>query len=84
VIECKQGERKHAIAEEYLARHPGKPGLFLILMGKAPAPVWETTGQHHLEGKKPRPYVNHYSFPLGDPEWGSRSPGIHPFRRKSS
>ena len=30
VIECKRGERKHQIGEEYLACHTGKPGLFLI------------------------------------------------------
>ena len=70
VIECKRGERKHAIAEEYLARHTGNPGLFLVLISKAPAPVWEATGKHHLERKKPMPYVNHYSFHIWDPEWG--------------
>ena len=70
VIECKRGERKHEIAEEYLARHPGRPGLFLILIGKAQAPVWEATGKHHLQWKKPMPYVNRYSFHLWDAEWG--------------
>jgi hypothetical protein len=70
VIECKRGERKHEIAEEYLARHTGRPGLFLILIGKAQAPVWEATGKHHLEWKKPMPYVNHYSFHIWDREWG--------------
>jgi len=70
VVECKRGERKHEIAEEYLAHHTGQPGLFLILIGKAQAPVWEATGQHHLEWKKPMPYVNHYSFHIWDPEWG--------------
>ncbi len=70
LVECKRGERKHEIAEEYLARHTGKPGLFLILIGKAQAPVWEATGKHHLEWKKPMPYVNHYSFHIWDPEWG--------------
>jgi hypothetical protein len=39
-------------------------------MGKAQAPVWEATGQHPLEWKRPRPYVNHYSFHIWDPEWG--------------
>jgi hypothetical protein len=36
VIECRRGERKH---ESNLARHAGKPGLFLILIGKAQAPA---------------------------------------------
>ena len=70
VIECQRGERKHEIAEEYLGGHTGRPGLFLILIGKAQAPVWEATGKHHLEWKRPMPYVNHYSFHLWDPEWG--------------
>jgi hypothetical protein len=70
VVDCRRGERKHEIAEEYLARHTGKPGLFLILVSKAQAPVWEVSGKHHLEWKNPQPYVNHYSFHLGDPDWG--------------
>jgi hypothetical protein len=70
VIDCKRGEKKHEIGEAYLARHTGKPGLFLILIGKAQAPVWEVSGEHHLERKKPMPYVNHYSFHIWDREWG--------------
>ena len=70
VVDCKRGERKHEIAEEYLSRHTGKPGLFLILISKAQAPVWEISGKCHLERKKPMPYVNHYSFHIWDPEWG--------------
>ena len=45
IIDCKRGERKHEIAEEYLSRHSGKPGLFLILVSKAQAPVWEISGK---------------------------------------
>jgi hypothetical protein len=70
LIDCKVGERKHEISEQHLARHSGKPGLFLILVSKAQAPVWEASGKHHLESKKPRPYVNHYSFHIWDSEWG--------------
>lgn len=36
-------------------------------------PVWEVSvsaKQHHLERKKPMPYVNHYSFHILDPDWG--------------
>jgi hypothetical protein len=32
--------------------------------------VWDVGGKHHLERKKPMPYVNHYSFHILDPEWG--------------
>ncbi len=45
-------------------------GLFLILVGRAQAPVWDVTRAHHLERKQPMPYVNHYSFHILDPDWG--------------
>ena len=42
VIDCKAGERKHQIAEDYLAEHPpGRVGVFLILVSRAPATVWK-------------------------------------------
>src|SRR5438270_489970 len=41
IIDCGRGERKHRIAEEYLATHAVKRGLFLILVGRALATVWE-------------------------------------------
>ena len=41
VIDCKRGERKHQIAEEYLAEHTVDRGVFLILVARAIAPVWE-------------------------------------------
>jgi hypothetical protein len=74
VIDCKAGERKHQIAEEYLAEHPpGRLGVFLILVSRAPASVWKVTRSaagviHHLE--KTRQFVNHYSFHIIDPTWG--------------
>jgi hypothetical protein len=70
VVDCPIGERKHELAEEYLAKTKITQGLFLILVGRAPAPVWDVSGKHHLERKKPLPYVNHYSFHILDPEWG--------------
>jgi hypothetical protein len=45
-------------------------GLFLILVGRAQAPVWDISANHHIEPKKPMPYVNHYSFHILDPQWG--------------
>jgi hypothetical protein len=70
VIDCSVGERKHDIAEQYLAKTKVTEGLFLVLVGRAQAPVWEVKGAHHLERKQPMPYVNHYSFHILDPEWG--------------
>jgi hypothetical protein len=41
VVECKAGERKHRIAEEYLASHAVGPGVFMILVARARATVWK-------------------------------------------
>jgi hypothetical protein len=32
--------------------------------------VWDISANHHIEKKKPMPYVNHYSFHILDAEWG--------------
>ncbi len=69
VVDCSVGERKHNLAEEYLAKTKVTRGLFLILVGRAQAPVWDVSANHHIERKKPMPYVNH-SFHILDPEWG--------------
>ena len=73
VIDCKRGERKHQIAEEYLATHVVERGVFLILVARAIAPVWEvtrSTGGVLCNLAKKRAFVNHYSFHILDPEWG--------------
>ena len=74
LIHCAPGTRKHELAEQHRPADPKFTGLFLILVAKAPAPVWEvTTSRHgvpHLTRKKPWPYVNHYHFHVLDPEWG--------------
>jgi hypothetical protein len=63
-------ERKHEIAETHRATTHMATGVFLILVGRAQAPVWDVSGKHHLERKRPMPYVNHYSFHILDPDWG--------------
>ena len=70
VIDCGAGERKHDIAEEHLKTTKIKQGLFLILVGRAQARVWDVGRNHHIKPKKPMPYVNHYSFHILDPDWG--------------
>jgi hypothetical protein len=70
VVNCSAADRKHDIAEEYLAKTPITQGLFLVLVGRAQAPVWDVSANHHIEKKKPMPYVNHYSFHILDAEWG--------------
>jgi hypothetical protein len=70
VVNCSAADRKHDIAEEYLAKTPITQGLFLVLVGRAQAPVWDVSANHHIDKKKPMPYVNHYSFHILDAEWG--------------
>jgi hypothetical protein len=73
VIDCRRGERKHLIAEEYLATHTVGPGVFLILVARAMAPVWEVSrsaGDVIGNLAKKKAFVNHYSFHIMDPEWG--------------
>ena len=75
VVYCKAGERKHLIAEPYLPHDPDFTGIFLILVGKAPAPVWDVQRSEggkirSINRKNPWPYVNHYHFHIIDKQWG--------------
>jgi len=65
VIDCKAEERKHRIAEDYLAEHTVGVGVFLILVARAPTTVWKVSRRRagvirNLD--KTRQFVNHYSF----------------------
>lgn len=75
IIDCEKGERKHEIAEEFIPINPNFCGVFLILVSRAPAQVWDV--QQSKEGKivniahkKNWQHVNHYSFHIMDREWG--------------
>ncbi len=74
IIDCKAEERKHRIAEDYLASHDVGTGVFLILVARAPATVWDVrrskTRGHIGNLAKKKSYVNHYSFHIMDPEFG--------------
>jgi hypothetical protein len=74
VIDCRSGERKHLIGEQYLPTDPTRTGIFCILVGRAPFPIWDVQryGNHgiNLRRKEPAPYVNHYYFHIWDAEWG--------------
>jgi hypothetical protein len=85
VIDCRVDDRKHDIAEQHLTTTPVTEGLFVILVGRAQAPVWDIQGKHHLERKRPMPCVNHYSFHILDRDWGHVTIKLsgHPrFRRR--
>jgi hypothetical protein len=82
IRDCSAGEHKHEIGEDYLARTTVKQGLFLVLVGRAQAPVWDVGGARHIRRKKPNPFVNHYSFHILDADWGHitiRMSGHPPF-----
>jgi hypothetical protein len=73
VIFCKAGERKHRIAEQYLAEHEVGIGVFVVLVAKAPASVWKvkrSSAGRIVNIERRREYVNHYSFHIMDPVWG--------------
>jgi hypothetical protein len=75
VIDCDRGEKKHLTAEQYLSEHKVGRGLFLVLVGRAPGPVWEVHKTKegkigNIQRKEPWPYVNHYYFHICDPDWG--------------
>ena len=73
VIYCKAGERKHLIAEDYLATHAVALGVFLVLVARAPAAVWKVNRSARgviTSLEKKREYVYHYSFHIMDPAWG--------------
>lgn len=74
IIHCEAGLRKHELAEKYIPVDSNFQGLFLILVAKFSALVWNVkqckNGFHHLERKTPYPFVNHYYFHIIDREWG--------------
>ena len=75
LIYCKRGERKHLVAAQHLPDDPNFVGVFAILVGRAPAPVWDVKCNKAgkilaIRRKEPYPYVNQYSFHIMDPDWG--------------
>ena len=56
---CGPGVRKHELAEQYRPTDPSFTGVFLILVAKAPAVVWDVTptrrGVPHLTRRPPGP-----------------------------
>jgi hypothetical protein len=75
IIEARSGERKHELAEPHVPKDPNFRGLFLVITGNAPAPVWEvkrnTDGRiSEVRHRKNWPFVKHYHFHIMDREWG--------------
>lgn len=72
IVMCQQGEGKHEIAEKYLPQDPAFQGVFCILIGRAPAPIFDVRKFKNgaIDIRKKTPYVNHYHFHIIDPDWG--------------
>jgi hypothetical protein len=72
VIDCAAGERKHDIAAEHLPADPQRTGIFLILVNRAPALIWDVKrfGKGGIDLRRKYSYVNHYTFHIWDAEWG--------------
>ena len=72
VIDCAAGERKHNLAEEHLPTDPKRTGIFLILVNRAPASIWDVKrfGKGGIDLRRKQAYVNHYTFHIWDEEWG--------------
>jgi len=72
VIDCAAGERKHNLAEEHLPSDPKRTGIFLVLVNRAPAPIWDVKrfGKGGIDLRRKQAYVNHYTFHIWDEQWG--------------
>ena len=72
IIDCAAGERKHNLAEEHLPTDPKRTGIFLILVNRAPAPIWDVHrfGKGGIDLRRKQAYVNHYTFHIWDADWG--------------
>jgi hypothetical protein len=72
VINCRPGERKHDIAEQYLPENRDFVGVFLIIIAKSYAPVWQVKQFNNgiIDLRKKTACINHYFFHIVDPDWG--------------
>lgn len=81
IIECDGEVRKHELAEEHLPHDATFQGVFLILVSRFSAPVWEVRSSK--EGKvqnlvRRYAFVKQYWFHILDPEWGHLTIRISP------
>lgn len=72
VVDCLAKDRKHLIAETYLPADPKQPGIFLVLVNRAPASVWDVNrfGNGGINLRRKSTYANYYTFHIWDAEWG--------------
>lgn len=77
VLESSKGERKDELAFPYVlkAEEAQRPGVFLVVSGLAPAPVWRVKRNpsgaiSNIHREKPWPFVKHWHFHIWDEQWG--------------
>jgi hypothetical protein len=91
VIDCKRGERKHRIAEDYLATHTVGTRVFVILVARAPVTVWQVRRPDRGNDAPPgeettihQPlFVSHHGSAVRTCD-DQGCPGIRPAPRRSS
>lgn len=74
-IECGPDQKKYEVAREHRPKDPAFRGIFAVLVGRAPAPLWEVrrNAQDQIADVRRAqqwPLVQHYYFQIIDPEWG--------------
>jgi len=72
LIHCQRREKKHELAEKHIPKDPAFRGVFCIIAGLAPMPVFQVRRSEKgiTDIKTKTSYVNQYSFHIMDPEWG--------------
>jgi hypothetical protein len=81
VIECDSEVRKHEVAEAHIPQDANFTGVFLILVSRFSAPIWEVQKSQagksfHL--KKTYGFVKQYWFHILDKEWGHMTIRLSP------
>lgn len=76
VIDAHKSERKDEIAADYVKKAEDRTGIFLIIVGAAPAPVFNIV-RHAEKGHiidirhhKPWRHANYFHFHIMDRQWG--------------
>jgi hypothetical protein len=74
IFESKSKERKDEKVHQYIPDDRTFRGIFCVVYGRAPAPVYEVkhfdNGGIDIRKKHPYPYINHYHLHIMDPDWG--------------
>lgn len=72
IVYCGQGERKHLLAEPHVPQDPCYSGVFVIIVGRAPAPLWHVQRSEqgrivNIKRSNTRTFVNPRLLPMTSP-----------------